>query len=140
MPKGDGRQFFIKGGLADGTYQLTDMSILLAVPGSPVAQGTKGDKGDPGSTGPQGPAGGPITIDDTTPGVTKVFSSAKVAAGYQPQIPTAGAYTYDGSGRVQTDPDGNTYTYNTDDTVATITKGGVTRTATYNANGIASWA
>jgi hypothetical protein len=49
-----------------------------------VAQGTKGDKGDPGSTGPQGPAGGPITIDDTTPGVTKVFSSAKVAAGYAP--------------------------------------------------------
>jgi hypothetical protein len=43
-----------------------------------VAQGTKGDKGDPG------PAGGPITIDDTTPGVTKVFSSAKVAAGYAP--------------------------------------------------------
>jgi hypothetical protein len=57
MPKGDGRQFFIKGGLADGTYQLTDMSILLAVPGSPVAQGTKGDKGDPGSTGPTGPNG-----------------------------------------------------------------------------------
>jgi lysophospholipase L1-like esterase len=61
------------------------MSILLAVPGSPVAQGTKGDKGDPGSTGPQGPAGGPITIDDTTPGATKVFSSAKVAAGYVPR-------------------------------------------------------
>jgi hypothetical protein len=76
MPKGDGRQFFIKGGLADGTYQLTDMSILLAVPGSPVAQGTKGDKGDPG------PAGGNVTIDDTTPGTGKVFSSAKVAAGY----------------------------------------------------------
>jgi uncharacterized lipoprotein NlpE involved in copper resistance len=100
-----------------------------------VAQGTKGDKGDPG------PAGGPITIDDTTPGVTKVFSSAKVAAGYVPQLATVGSYTYNTDGTVATDPDGNAYSYNTDGTIRTITKGGVTRTATYNTDGtIASWA
>lgn len=72
-----------------------------------------------------------------------VGAQAAVAAlmsGYVPQVPSVGSYTYDASGRVTGDPDGNVYTYNGDDTVNTITKNGVTRTASYGANGIASWA
>lgn len=50
-------------------------------------------------------------------------------------LPTVGAYTYDTNGNVLTDPDGNTYTWNTDGTPATQTRGGVTRTFTWNTDG-----
>ena len=54
---------------------------------------------------------------------------------YVPILPTPGSFTYDASGNVLTDPDGNTYTWNADGTPATQTKGGVTRTYTWNADG-----
>lgn len=52
-----------------------------------------------------------------------------------PILPTVGNFTYDGSGNVLTDPDGNTYTWNADGTVATQTRGGVTRTYNWNSDG-----
>jgi hypothetical protein len=70
-----------------------------------------------------------------------VRQAADLSGEYAPQVPTSGSYTYNTDGTVSTDPDGNAYTYNSDGSVHTITKGSVTRTATYNADGtIASWA
>jgi hypothetical protein len=96
----------------------------------------------PGDIGAQ-PAGDYATNTALTTGLAgKVNSSTYTAglAGKQDVLPTAGSYTYNGDGTVATDPDGNSYTYNSDGTVHTITKGGATRTATYNADlSIASW-
>lgn len=54
--------------------------------GAQGIQGPKGDKGDTGATGPQGAKGDPGAdadptdlIDDTTPSLTKTFSSSKIS-------------------------------------------------------------
>lgn len=60
---------------------------------------------------------------------------------YDPTLPARGGVTYNTDGSVATDENGVAFTYNVDGTVHTISKGGVTRTATYNADGtIGSWA
>jgi hypothetical protein len=50
-------------------------------------------------------------------------------------LPTVGSFTYNPDGTIASDPDGNTYTWNTDGTPKTQTKGGVTRTYTWNTDG-----
>jgi YD repeat-containing protein len=50
-------------------------------------------------------------------------------------LPTPGVYTYDQNDNVIEDPDGNTYTWNADGSVASQSVGGVTRFYNYDARG-----
>lgn len=60
---------------------------------------------------------------------------------YGPVLPSVGTLTYNSDGTVAVDDNGVAYTYNSDGTVHTATKGGVTRTATYNTDGtLGGWA
>jgi hypothetical protein len=66
-----------------------------------------------------------------TPGSWVISQSATFA----PVLPNAGSYVWNTDGTCASDADGNTYTYNADLSVHTITKGGITRTYTYNGDG-----
>lgn len=57
------------------------------------------------------------------------------ATDFTTNLPAVGSLTYDTAGNVLTDSLGMVYTYNADNTVHTITFGGVTRTLTYNSDG-----
>ncbi|GAA4176625.1 hypothetical protein [Gryllotalpicola koreensis] len=85
---------------------------------------------------------GAVTVEGMTDaGLTAIAAdpdsafAAQQKATFVAVLPNVGSLSYDGSGNVIEDQDGTTYTYNGDGTVATITKGGVTRTLTYNTDG-----
>lgn len=75
-----------------------------------------------------------VTID-TTAATWQQVNRAANDIRYAPNLPAIGSLTYDTAGNVLTDSLGVVYTYNADNTVHTITFGGVTRTLTYNTDG-----
>jgi hypothetical protein len=87
-----------------------------------------------------------VWIDNTDPvnPITKIYNSSTsswisqltaLTGTLAPLLPTVGSITYNSDGTLATDENGAAYAYNSDGSVHTITKGGVTRTASYDSNG-----
>jgi YD repeat-containing protein len=83
-----------------------------------------------------GPSGGtPISaarLQHIEDGIGNIDNRVTTSEAGQSSLPAVGSYSYDANGNVLADPDGNTYTWNTDGTVATQTRNGVTRTFHYD--------
>jgi hypothetical protein len=109
-------------------------SVSIAASGSEtILKGT----GSFSSVVLNGGQGHTMTFVSNGGGAWRLAAEVPGIATYQPALPAVGNFTYSG-GNVTQDPEGHTYTYNTDGTVATEVFNGVTRTYNWTAGVLTS--